>query len=74
MPTEGSEPKARITREQFRETVRQARGQGVTAIEVLAEVASAFAAPLSYDEDGDPSGQFQPGGGNFGGGGASGKW
>ena len=61
----------RVTREQFREVVTQALAQGVQFWEIVAEATSACAAAMNADGQGAV---LEPGGGGFGGGGASGSW
>jgi hypothetical protein len=61
----------RITRDVFRETVRQARKQHVSLLEIAAEVVAVYVETYEPSPDGTV---LEPGGGGFGGGGASGKW
>jgi uncharacterized membrane protein YgcG len=71
-------PENRVTREQFRAIVRQILAQDVTPWEILSEAAAEYAAHLAAEaraEEGDVDGNaLEPGGGSFGGGGASGGW
>ena len=60
----------RVTREQFREVVTQVLEQGVPLWEIVAEATAACGVALNADV----RAALEPGGGGFGGGGASGSW